>query len=457
MAFNKPSYSDNISKLLLRIDESDDQVINRNFRDKMEPLLDAYDVLIQEDTEDMRAMKNFLDSSNAIMRREIVDFIKRKAKLARNDQKRIVTFFSELTKWYSDINNKRGNNNISDDSMYNYINFFKTFISLFSVVLPTMIINKQVQSIESPAYWGISQNHAMDLKRIVESYYEPLKKFYDNAIIKNVLYEIQGKCENTLLLSNETPALTKIQIGDAEIYSIFDKRMSTLLFEHYILLVFTEYINLTKDPTMLAKMLVVPESDKDNIYSSDFMVEQQLRFTETEQQYMEGDVVNLQENVASLLVAYVTMMMNSKDTIDMSYDTIMDRVFKLKETEKYTFTDRLKNLSEEERAVDTILKINKLGVWGKGLMKGIKEYDPENYDQEKVMTEKIAEIEKTVRRNANVTDRNADMFFEDALEEMDTDEQVNADEIMMGDINEDNDNGDPFGDERDADEDRDYN
>ena len=90
-------------------------------------------------------------------------------------------------------------------------------------------------------------------------------------------------------------------------------------------------------------------------------------------------------------------------------------------------------------------------------MKGIKEYDPENYDQEKEMTEKIAEIEKGIRRNANVTDRNADMFFEDALAEMDTDDFVNGDEIMMGDINEDNQDGDPFGDERDQDQDTDYN
>ena len=151
------------------------------------------------------------------------------------------------------------------------------------------------------------------------------------------------------------------------------------------------------------------------------------------------------------------MMMNSKDTIDMSYDSVMDRVFKLKESEKYTFTDRLQNLSEEERAVDTILKANKLGVWSKGLTKGIKEYDPENYDQEKQMTENIAEIEKTVRRNRNVTDRNVDMFLEDALDEMATDEFVNNDEIQMGDINEDNHDGDPFGDERDPDNDDYYN
>ena len=297
-----------------------------------------------------------------------------------------------------------------------------------------------------------------------EEHYEPLKKFYGNKSIVNILYEIQSKCRNIVLLANETPALTNIQIGKPkgdepalETYSVFDKRTATLLFEYYTLQIFIEYINLTKDPKMLSRMLIQPENETDAIYSADFLIEQQLRFSESEQQFIEGDVAKLQESVARLLVGYITMMMNSKDTIDMSYDTIMDRVFKLKESEKYTFTDRLKSMTEEERAVDTILKVNKLGAWSKGLMKGIKEYDPENYDQEKEMTEKIAEIEKGIRRNANVTDRNADMFFEDALAEMDTDDFVNGDEIMMGDINEDNQDGDPFGDERDQDQDTDYN
>ena len=66
--------------------------------------------------------------------------------------------------------------------------------------------------------------------------------------------------------------------------------------------------------------------------------------------------------------------------------------------------------------------------------------------------EKIAEIEKGIRRNANVTDRNADMFFEDALAEMDTDDFVNGDEQQIDTINADNYDGDPFGDERDRDE-----
>jgi len=463
---NPPSYSDNLRRYLLKIDNEDDNTVNRGFRQKMEVLLDTYDIALQEDTEEMRAMKNYLSHSNDMMRKDIVEFIKKKAKVGTGELKRIALFMKDLTVWDSDLKPRNQGAKISDDSMYNYINFYKTFITLLSTVLPTMIINEQQQTMDAPAYWGVSQKHAIDLKNIVEGYYEPLKKFYGNKTIVNILYEIQSKCRNLVLLANETPALTNIQIGKPrgdepalETHSVFDKRTATLLFEYYTLQIFIEYINLTKDPKMLSRMLITPENDSDTIYSADFLIEQQLRFSESEQQFIEGDVAKLQETVARLLVGYITMMMNSKDTIDMSYDTIMDRVFKLKESEKYTFTDRLKSMTEEERAVDTILKVNKLGAWSKGLMKGIKEYDPENYDQEKEMTEKIAEIEKGIRRNANVTDRNADMFFEDALAEMDTDDFVNGDEVLMGDINEDNQDGDPFGDEReqDQDQDQDYN
>jgi hypothetical protein len=444
VSFNKPSYFDNLGKLITSLDDVDDKTVNRNFRQKMETLLDTFDIAIQEDTEEMRTMKNYLDRSNSDMRREIINFISRKSKIGKNELKKITTFFGELTTW--DTNTRMRNiATISDDTMYNYINFYRNFVSLLSVVLPTMIVNEQIQTIESPSYWGLSQKHAADLKAIVENYYEPLKKFYGNVTLQNILIEIQNKCSGVVLLSNETPGLTNIKIMDIETYSVFDKRMTTLLYEYYILLVFIEYINLSKDPKLLSRISSSSGSELEGL--SDVLIEQQLRFGETEQQLIGGEVVTVQENVAKLLVAYATMMMKTKDSIDMSYDTIMDRVFKLKETEKYTFTDRLRNLTEEERAVDTILKINKLGVWSKGLMKGIKEYDPENYDQEREMMEKIAEVDKKVRQNVNVTDRNADILFEDILADMDTDAFIDADENRIGQLNDEFEDGDPWGDE----------
>ena len=88
-----------------------------------------------------------------------------------------------------------------------------------------------------------------------KSFYEPLLKFFDNTSVGNVLAEIQKRCQGIKLLSEITPALTNIKIGDTETHSVFDKRTSTLLFEYYILQVFSEYITLTKDPSMVSKML----------------------------------------------------------------------------------------------------------------------------------------------------------------------------------------------------------
>ena len=104
---------------------------------------------------------------------------------------------------------------------------------------------------------------------------------------------------------------------------------------------------------------------------------------------------------------------NHKDIIDISYDKIMDKVFKIKEREKDTFTDRLKGKSDEARNVDTIMKINKLGEWGKGLQKGLTSYVKENYDEERDMMMNIASIERVVRKNPDVTDENIDQHMDD--------------------------------------------
>jgi hypothetical protein len=209
------------------------------------------------------------------MRKDILDFLKRKSKSGTGELKKINKFMNELTTWQFDIHSRNTNNKISDDAMYNYINYCNIFISLLGSVFPNMIINKQMQTIDPHVYWGFSRSHIEDIKSIVTSYYEPLKKFYGVKTINNVLYEIQSKCRSIILLATQTPALTPIKIGDKVTYSVFDKRLSTLLFEYYILQIFTEYINLTKDPSMITKMLVEPEKE-DTGFSSDFLIEQQL-------------------------------------------------------------------------------------------------------------------------------------------------------------------------------------
>jgi hypothetical protein len=305
-------------------------------------------------------------------------------------------------------------------------------------------MNQKLQSIEPPKYWGLSKIHMIEIKDMVQNFYKPIEKFYGNSTINNVLNVIKSKCRAIYLLSINTPVLTSIKIGgEKEMYSVFDKRLVTQLYEYYFLSILTDYINLTKDPSMVTRMLNTDNEDKeDDLFSADFLIEQQLRFSESEQEYIEGDVIKLKQDIAKLLVSYLNIMMNSKRTIDVSYDDIEDRVFKLKEAEKYTFTDRLKDMTEEKRAVDTILKHNKLGpLYSLGLSKGIKEYDPDNYDHDKKVSEKVAEILKNRQREGGDED------IDDALDEMNLENEIEMD--LAADMNQTDDynDGDPWGEE----------
>jgi len=163
----------------------------------------------------------------------------------------------------------------------------------------------------------------------------------------------------------------------------------------------------------------------------------------TEQEFIEGDVMNLKQDVAKLLVSYLSIIMRSKKTLNVSYDDITDKVFKLKEAEKYDFTDRLKDLTDEGREIDTILKHYKLGsIYSIGLSKGIKEYDADIFDHDKEVAERVAEIQNKLRRKG--MDQNE---IDDEIDEMNIENEIDMDNAMDMNPTDDYDDGDPWGDE----------
>ena len=74
-----------------------------------------------------------------------------------------------------------------------------------------------------------------------------------------------------------------------------------------------------------------------------------------------------------------------------TYEDIIYRVnvSKEKEKEKDQFTKRLKELTDEERDIENQMKSHKLGIWSKGLSKGVTQYERDNYDQERKEMETI--------------------------------------------------------------------
>jgi hypothetical protein len=163
---------------------------------------------------------------------------------------------------------------------------------------------------------------------------------------------------------------------------------------------------------------------------------------------LSGNKKGLKQTVTQLLIVFFEILDNQKDIIDISYDDILDRVFKLKEKEKDMITDRLKGMSDEVRDADTILKINKLGVWSKGLQKGLTTYVKETFDEERDFREEMDKIEKNLRsKNKNIGDDELDILREDFLEQRDMDDDIEREAYDMRGLTEDYDDGNFEGDE----------
>ena len=226
-------------------------------------------------------------------------------------------------------------------------------------------------------------------------------------------------------------------------FSIFDKRTCGLLFEQYFLLALMEYKNFTENDSMLFYSKGSDELvDLEEVFTIEDFEEREQKNNVVNEQFekevtLQGNKRELQASVANLIIVYLTIMREHKEIIDKSYDSIMDKVFKIAEREKDTFTDRLKEMTDEERNVDTILKINKLGVWSKGLQKGLTSYVKETYDDEREMMDKITEIERKVRKNPNVVDGNVNQYMEDYLQELDAELDAEREAYDISNMTED--------------------
>jgi hypothetical protein len=426
--------------------------------------MDTFDVGSDETTKEVKDLNNFLIKQIEYMKTDLLDFLREnKGKdITRSKINEVNKFIDTLSEWSAyesqsqnntQYKNKKG---ISNDSIYNFTHFFKSFIDNFVKVFPNIILNK-VDYKENfvPKYLGLSKIHEKQIKTIISDYYDKLRHFYDVPALNNVLQRIQRSCDNLLKLSKNTPTFVSIKRKDGtEIKSIFDERTSKFLYEYYLLKVLSEYIHLSDEPAMIVKVvqrknIVGNKIDLEDIVSVDYLDETNTAIdinvdidnrTEFETNLLSGDKKELKQKVANLLIEFLRIMNSYKEIVDISYDQVLDRIFKLKEKEKDIITDRLKTMTDEERDADTILKVNKLGVWSKGLQKGLTSYVKETYDEEREFVEQMLQYERKAQRSireSNMDDGNLDIVLDDLMEETERENEIEQEAYDIGGYTED--------------------
>ena len=431
-----------LSELLNKMDDENEEFVEKSLRKLIKNSLDTFDIASEENTKEIKDLNNFLIKNVEIMKEEIIDFIE--SNVGNNVTKKSIIKMKKtidtLFFWNTDETSSNEETKISNDKTYNIINFYKSFIQNFTVTFPNIILNKvDYNDVNIPNYYGFSKNHSNKLKKYISDYYEKIKKFYGVIKIDSILTTIQQISKNVLLLSKYTPSFTSIKIGEKIITPIFDERTSKILYEYYLLKIMICYTELSDDENMLINQVSTSNESTEitDIFTTEYLEELDTRIdlsitSERSSTLLTGNKKELKQNVSQLLIVFIEILSNQKEIINISYKDIQDRIFKLKEKEKNIITDRLKNITDEERDTDTMLKINKLGMYSKGLQKGLTTLDKDFYDEEQTFRDEMMNAERNIRKiNKNATDENIDILIDDYMNEKQSELEIENDAYDM--------------------------
>ena len=437
-----------LSKLLEAIydENNNDEIIEQALRDLIVKAIDTFDIATENYSKDVKNLNNYLITHNEEMINELIEYVQLNSgsNVTRSSIKKFADSIKNLSDWIYDSSNRNENNKISNDNMYNITNFYKTFIHNFISIFPNIILNKvNYDNTYIPSYYGFSSNHSSKLVKYIADYFDKLKKFYGIPTLSKVLVNIQKIGKNMIRLTDSTPCFSSIKNEDKILRGIIDERTSRFLFEYYLLRTLISYIELSDNDKMIVTELKKQVEVMD-LFSVDYIEETETRIdlgmtthTETDTRILTGNKRELKQKTAELLVAFMDIYRNEKETIDTTYEEIKDRVFKLREREKNMVTDRLKAMTDEERDADTIMKVTKQGLYSKSLQKGLISLDKNFYDEEQSLRDEMMKAERKIRRkNKDATDENIDILVDEYLEQQVIDADIDEDAYGMDFLNE---------------------
>ena len=441
---------------VIEILEDQNDLREKVLLERLIPLLDTYDLGAENSKAEVRSLNNYLSTAIDSLKRELSDFIvkNRSDKMTKNKMKSTRESIQMLNIWEigKDMEGKE-----TGKSVYRILEFYKEYIDNFTRVFPSIIKNRlNYENIQIPKYWGLSKHHNGDIVKIVNNYYQGLCSFYDVKSLGLLLSSISGETKTLLLLAEKTPCFTGFLDKEGKkVEPIFNERTSKMLFEYYLLRVMKVYIDLTEE----GKMIVVERNTNtvssgnvnnrtynervlnEPIYTNDFVEEVQTNLDTVPEiglindRLFIGNKKELKQKMSDLLVVFLEILQKHKETVDLPYQKFQDRNFQLKQREKNAITDRLKDLTDEKRDVDTMLKINKLGEWGKGLQKGLTSYVKENYDQEREFMEQMMQYERDFSRKRGSSGEGENL--EDYIEQIGRDEEAEKEAYDMSNMTED--------------------
>jgi hypothetical protein len=411
------------------------------FCHRMRTALDTFQIATAQTTAEVRAVNNYLVEKIEDLREDILDFIQKNA--AANVNKKTLTKTINIIQQLSQEEPEGGG-----QGLYSRLAFYKNVIHAVARVFPAMIVNNvDYKKLRIPHHYGFSRAHEANLTKYIQDYYEGLSPFYGSAELDPLLSSVQTSLSFLVQLSEVTPCFTDITKGDTVLHPVINEYTGKKMFEFYLLQCFMRYIQLTNQVSMYKTNATntktrtkKTKAKTKRVKKSDFIPdEEEQEEDEKNALLLHGNQRALKEKTVDLFIAYLEIVYQEKKTVDVSYETIQQNVFKLKQREKNLITDKLKRMNEEEREMDTMMKIVKLGVYSKGMQKGLTVLDKDYYDEEEDFRTEMINAERNIRRKGDLEDtvEVEDALVEEYLEEQRANQEIEDEVYDMEYINDD--------------------
>lgn len=396
---------DSFKDVIENLDLKNSELFDEPMRILMKKVINSYEPLkiVDVASDELDNLTNYLITANNNLYKNITRFLDIQSNIISNSEfNRLSEFLLNVHAWSRETKEK----SIDNINLQTSFLFVQNAIINMGKIYPELLLNNADSHKAICKHWGFSDNHYKDIEIFLNKYYKQVEKFKGDEVIKQLLQTIQTKSIDMIIFIQNIPHFSDIkkvmkneQDQDIEVlfHSLFNQTTYYEIIKYCFYRMINEFIVCADDEDLLRTEVVQVRletrernNDIDDPVQNIETVRQTMNesyntiLNELEETNIKADSSDeLKSRVASLIKGFLEIEIDNKSTINLSYEEIMKKVNRSKQREKQAIIEYLGNMSKEERKVEELFKMYKLGRWNVGQQKGLVSYDKNTYERER--------------------------------------------------------------------------
>jgi hypothetical protein len=439
--YNRDLYNqvDAFKDIIETLELNNSDLFEEPLRKLLRKVVDKYDPLKMVDTasEELDDLTNYLITANRELFKNITKFLDDSNMISDSTFNKLIKFLATSHQWSIETRDE----NINSINLHESFLFIQHAVISISKIYPELLSNNADFNKVVCKHWDFSDKHQVDIGVFLNKFYKPIEKFKGDRVITDLLNIIKVKLLDMNVFIQSIPLYTEINKimknqDDEDVkvsfHSLFNQSTYYEIMKYCLYRTLHEFILCSDDDDLLRTEIVQVRLERreqnDNISDPTQSIES-IRQTVTEQHnnilsnLEESDIVadtsdELKSRVASLIESFLEIEIENKSVINYTYEEIIKRVNRSKQREKLSIIEYLGNMSKEERKVEELFKMYKLGRWNVGNQAGLVSYDKNTYDRERDELLNQLQSDETNKQYEQVSEMRREIFDLEKDDEM---------------------------------------